>query len=191
MIYYTHCKETLTHEEQRSAAHRLLLEGIKREYGLTTLPAMVSQEGGKPYFPAHPEICFNYSHSRGRIACALAGTPVGIDLERIRPFREKTALRFCHEREWQWLLKQRDPDSAWIRIWTIKEAYAKYTGLGLRLQMSRLDFSDVLTETGSIRRFDPETDSSAVYFLSQEIGAYWLTVCAGCEEALYNPIILC
>ena len=68
--------ETGEHE----LAYRLLALVTERVFGLTALPELAREGGGKPFFPARPDICFNLSHSRGAAVCAMHERPVGIDM---------------------------------------------------------------------------------------------------------------
>lgn len=98
-------------------AHRLLALAAEREAGLTVLPEIAWESGGKPFFPKHPELCFNLSHSRGAAVCAIHDKPVGIDVERVRPAPRRLAKGMG--------------DEAFFRLWTAKEATVKRRGLGV------------------------------------------------------------
>lgn len=66
-------------------AYALLEALLRTEYGLERLPALARDGGGKPFFPARPELRFNVSHSGGLILCGAGAAAVGVDVERIRP----------------------------------------------------------------------------------------------------------
>ena len=104
-------------EQERALAWGLLRLALARELGIGALPEVARQPGGKPYFPGHPEIQFNLSHSRGGAACALHGLPVGVDIEKLRPAPRHLARGM--------------EDGAFFRLWTAKEATAKREGKGL------------------------------------------------------------
>ena len=70
---------------ERALARRLLALALEREYGLREPPEIAREPGGKPFFPGHPALCFNLSHSRGAAVCALHDKPVGVDIEKLRP----------------------------------------------------------------------------------------------------------
>ena len=130
--------------EQTAFARTLLLDALRKEYGITRLPEITRTPYGKPYFLNYPELYFNYSHSKHAAACVLSKQAVGIDLEQIRNYSEKTAQRFCSQGEWSWLQRQPDLNKAWIQIWTMKEAWLKYRGTGLRVDLRDLDFTSAL-----------------------------------------------
>ena len=63
---------------EHDLAYKLLAAALKRELGLSELPEMAREDGGKPYFPSRPDICFNLSHSHGAAVCpAAAGGRAG------------------------------------------------------------------------------------------------------------------
>ena len=95
MIYWRTMEEGLKKAEQTAFARTLLLDALRKEYGITRLPEIARIPHGKPYLLNYPELYFNYSHSKHAAACVLSKQAVGIDLEQIRNYSEKTAQRFC------------------------------------------------------------------------------------------------
>ena len=102
---------------ERTLARRLLAQALEREYGLSEVPEISSESGGKPFFPDRPDICFNLSHSRGAAVCALHDKPVGIDVEKLRPAPRRLAGGM--------------EDEAFFRLWTAREATVKRRGQGI------------------------------------------------------------
>lgn len=88
---------------------------------------------GKPFFPTMQNLHFNITHSRTHIAIALSDTPVGIDLEPIRSYPSMLVHRYFHRDEVDYLdtLADEWKAEAFTRLWTLKEAYVKYTGTGM------------------------------------------------------------
>lgn len=109
-VYAAYCAKGTEHD----AAYQLLALALERELGISELPAIAREEGGKPYFPACPKICFNLSHSHGAVVCALHDKPVGIDVEKVRPAPRRLAAGM--------------DDEAFFRLWTAKEATIKRAG---------------------------------------------------------------
>ena len=106
-----------------AAARRLLALAVGQEYGLTALPAIERESGGKPFFPDRPDICFNLSHSHGAVVCALHDRSVGVDVERLRPAPPRLARGM--------------EDVAFFRLWTGREATVKRSGqAGLAVLMA-------------------------------------------------------
>lgn len=104
-------------------------EMTKNPHGKPELK-MVQDSYSKPE-PAGGQIHFNLSHSDGYIAAAVADCPVGIDVETNVDRDGKIAKRFFSEEEQQAIRDAEDPQLAFRRIWTRKEAYVKCTGTGI------------------------------------------------------------
>ena len=135
----------------------LLREGL-RAMGMGSFaelftPDMLERtEDGKPFLPGIPGIHLNLSHSGDYIACAFSDQEVGLDLqEHSRPHTSvvRIAKRFFSPQEYEAVLAmpadklstaeyKAGPDNSACRLglfyllWTIKEAYPKYLGCGLR-----------------------------------------------------------
>lgn len=97
---------------------------------------------GKPY-AVDLEIEFSVSHSCDMAVCAVDFSPVGIDIEKIRPIDLTAAKRVCNREELIYLFggvpTKKDfaytTDIAVLKrffeLWTAKEAYGKHMGTGL------------------------------------------------------------
>lgn len=97
------------------------------------VPLVVTADG-KPEVPGGPH--FNLSHTAGRLLVAVAGVPVGVDVEPVRMVASADDLvrRWFHpvERaEYERLPADVRP-AAFLRGWTCKEALLKGVGCGSR-----------------------------------------------------------
>lgn len=151
---------TLSDDERRRAA-RLVFEEDRRAFTaahhllrVTLAPLlgsapeaieMSSGHGGRPELagPAAAEVSFNLSHTRGLVACAVSfQTIVGVDVELVRDLPDVAALARStltpaeiHELD---RIPAEERSRAFLRRWTIKEAYAKATGHGLGLPITAI-----------------------------------------------------
>lgn len=101
------------------------------------------KEHGKPY-AKNLTVEFNISHSGDMVVCAVDNKPIGIDIEKIHPINIKTAKRICTAEELLYLFGRTPSDEDFVctthtetltrfyELWTAKEAYAKYTGEGIK-----------------------------------------------------------
>ncbi len=89
-------------------------------------------ENGKPYIE-NEKISFNLTHTEGAVACIVdtEGCDVGIDCERVGRDGQKIIERFFDENAKRKYADSPDKALEFARIWTEKEAYAKFTGTGL------------------------------------------------------------
>ncbi len=88
---------------------------------------------GKPWLENEPRIGFNLSHSESCAIIAVAASEIGVDIEQLRPMPDALALasRFFHPDEVRLLETAPSTADAFIRLWTLKEAWLKYCGKGL------------------------------------------------------------
>lgn len=142
-------KKGSRHEVLHANVHELLCYAVQEEYGKRADKlTMRSMEHGKPYFVEKDkenreiasDIHFNLSHSEEMVACVLSHQPVGIDIEKIRRYNPKVADRILSDEEWAQLQASGQKDRDFIRFWTLKEAYGKYTGQGLGTEFKRVQF---------------------------------------------------
>lgn len=89
---------------------------------------------------------FSISHSRGLVAVALSGSPVGVDVERVRPLpdMEQLIARFMAPETlaaFRALTDPQDRIALFYRNWTLGEAWAKATGEGIGEGFASLAFT--------------------------------------------------
>jgi len=109
---------------QRAASRELLRYAVMTHFGreIDSLEFAV-KANGKPVFAGDAEnIHFNISHAGEYSVCAVGDEESGIDLEVIRPIRERVCVRY--------LGGYVEDASEQIRRWTQRESLGKYTGTG-------------------------------------------------------------
>lgn len=133
------------HESSRKeslAAYILLCQQLHDEYGLEQFPIFQETITGKPFLPERPDIHFNLSHTRGVVACVVDQKPVGIDVERIRPYNDSLARHVLSNDEYNQLQTQTEKDVAFVKMWTQKESLLKLTGEGIRRELNSVLLND-------------------------------------------------
>lgn len=95
---------------------------------------------GKPELIDDATIHFNLAHSHDLAVLAVAGEPVGVDVERRRPMKSRTALarRWFHPTECERIETAADPLAEFYRVWTGKEAALKLVGVGVGESLPRV-----------------------------------------------------
>ena len=149
------------HEQGRRecvAAYLLLKEGLQKEYGIADNPILEYEEGGKPYIKNHPDIYFNISHCREAAVCVIDTVPVGVDIERIRPFKEPLARHVLSDDEFQRVVSSHTPEIEFTKLWTQKESVLKLTGEGIRSNLK-----DVLSQHVADITFDTHVCDRYIY----------------------------
>ena len=156
----------------RAQARDLLALAAKEVWGLSPLPEIARQEHGKPWFPEREDLCFNLSHSGNLALCALDSAPVGVDIQIIKEWRPSLPKRVCSPAELDWLERQSEPWSAFTLLWTLKEARAKQSGLGLTTSIP--DIRVPLPAPGPVRL-------DGLWF-GAWTGPGWAAAVCGCSE---------
>ena len=94
---------------------------------------------GKPYFLNYPEIKFNISHTREALLIGISNKyKIGVDIEKLEynPYHHEISEIMFVEKERNILYNIKDDlerSRKFIELWTKKEAYSKYLGIGLGL----------------------------------------------------------
>ena len=133
------------HEQGRRLcvlAYLLLKQGLREEYGIMDNPVFEYNEHGKPSIVGHPEIFFNLSHCKEVVACAISDQPVGIDVESVRSYKERLARYTMNDEEVRDIETSEQPDTTFIRLWTMKEATMKLVGTGISKDMKSVIDTD-------------------------------------------------
>lgn len=105
-----------------------------------------TNEGGKPQLVTAAGVGplrFNLAHTRGLVVCAVARSEVGLDAEHTgRTAPLAVSRRYFSQREQAALLAQGpNASSHFFKYWTVKEAWLKGEGTGLRaLENVECDF---------------------------------------------------
>lgn len=122
-------------------AGRRLLDRMYREHFGKSMPTLVTGRYGKPCF-ADGSVHFSISHTPRHVFCVLSDRPVGIDAEECdREISLALADRILSPPELRRYRAAADKKAALLRLWVLKEAAVKQTGLGLRGYPNDTDFS--------------------------------------------------
>ena len=115
----------------------LLLTRILGENGVA--PTLVYGENGKPYLANRPGTFFSITHSDKWVFLAVSDGEIGIDAQAPRKVCPRLAARSTSPEELAWVKLNTEPH--FTRLWTMKEAYLKYTGTGLSVPIRGVTIS--------------------------------------------------
>ncbi|MEC0094197.1 4'-phosphopantetheinyl transferase family protein [Paenibacillus macquariensis] len=135
-----------------------------------------NSNNGKPYLIEF-DFDFNLSHSGIWVVCAIDETPIGIDIEEIKPIDLEIAKRFFSYNEWVHLISIPEEEKLdhFYDLWTLKESYIKNIGLGLSIPLHLISF----TVNGEDIGFENRHTSEIRYFKQYHVDdQYKLSVCA-------------
>lgn len=166
---------------ERARARSALRRILGRYTGLAADALRIEADArGKPRL-AHPGApAFNLSHTEGLALVAVARTPVGIDVERLRPLADALGLarRFLAPAEAAAVAAggAAGRDAAFLRVWTRKEALLKASGHGLALDTRAIEVGSGPAPHAPARAAVPEAGAFQVQSLAVESG--WLAALA-------------
>lgn len=124
-------------------AFLLLCHALRHGYGISNMPQLGYEPNGKPFLLGHPNVCFNLSHCKEAVACAVDDRPVGVDVESVRRYRDDLARYVCSDDEMALIDASDNKAKTFIRLWTMKEATLKLTGEGIRSDLHHAIRPDV------------------------------------------------
>ncbi|MBR4857732.1 MAG: 4'-phosphopantetheinyl transferase superfamily protein [Clostridia bacterium] len=121
----------------RIAADMLCRKGISEFCGIPENEIAIRRTPlGKPYAEGLP-VHFSISHSGDYAVCAVSGSEIGIDIEKIRTVHPRAHEKFCTESEARYI---NGDENGFFKIWTLKEAYFKCIGTGLGTDIKDVSF---------------------------------------------------
>ena len=148
-------------------AEVLLRREIGKALGMKEKDIIFSYtEEGKPFIE-NADYHFSISHTKNVIVFVDSKSPVGIDIEGINePEKSKRRLRvakrFFTEEEYERVKNASCNNEEFCRIWTMKEAYVKMKGQGLKIPLNS---------------FNVDNMESEVYYYSTMYKEYGISVC--------------
>ena len=164
-------------DKKRSVYGELLLRHvISNKLGIEKNKLIIDlDDNGKPCLRGDLNLCFNISHSGDYVVCVIDKNPIGIDIEKIGSADFSVAKRVFNKDEYDRIFEdESQKNDMFFQYWTLKESYSKYTGKGLRLPFSSINFS--VNDDSIIMKSNYDDE---VYFFSKKyMGNYWISVCA-------------
>ena len=117
---------------------------------------------GKPIIDG--DIYFNLSHSGSKAICAISDTKLGADIQVMDRDNTSIASRFFSKDESDFVFaadNKEEIKKRFYQIWTMKEAYTKMTGEGIRRDFSKFSVLD-----------------SGLNFWNNSLDNYYISICA-------------
>ncbi len=100
----------------------------------------VLNKNGKESFK-HLNVKYNISHSGTMCVCAIYNDEIGVDCEDVKDKDNclNVAKRFFTHDEYRHIFSSDNKADEFTKIWTIKEAYIKYTGKGFEIPLKSFE----------------------------------------------------
>ncbi len=102
-------------------------------------PHLAYSEHGKPSLAEDNAFCFSLSHTDRWVFCAVSTHAVGLDAQVERAVSPRLMSRTLSAQEANWVSEETVP--RFIRLWTMKETYLKYTGTGLSVPLRTVEIA--------------------------------------------------
>ena len=120
------------------AAGMLLSYGLKKNGIDLENCQLITGIHGKPQVTGCEGLHFNLSHTGNYAVAVFSDAPVGIDIEHRRTLKQSLLDKCCTQEEQAWIQNQPDEDMAFVRLWTAKESYVKWSGEGLTFSLKSI-----------------------------------------------------
>ncbi len=127
-------------QRKESLIGRIMLHKALSEFEAGEYTVRYNDEE-KPLLICHKDLYFNISHSGDYVVLAISDKEIGCDIQEIRPYNPKVAVRHYCENEKHLIEESDSKDSVFIRLWALKESILKFTGKGISGGLSTYDFS--------------------------------------------------
>ena len=159
------------------AVYFLLFYSFYKERNSRDMPAVVCADTGKPYFDNEKSLFFSLSHCRGAVCCGLSSSEIGIDIQDRITHLDSVMDFAMSSNEKKLISLSPDPYMYCSGLWSLKEAFLKYTGKGLTEKMKMYDFSDCLWKKKKKKK---------LHFLSLCDNEYSAGICSECQVCSYE-----
>lgn len=132
-------KSQSTADKLRLMGSGLLINFIKTKYFVDSDVAV--DKHGKPYF-VNSDLKFNISHSGRYVVAAVSDFEVGIDIQKKKADKHRIAEKNFLQGECAYInagANDEERHQRFCEVWTLKEAYLKNIGMGLRKPLNSFE----------------------------------------------------
>lgn len=172
-------KETFTKQK-----NKLIQYGFQHYFGFPYEEAEIFiEKNGKPMLSLskYPNHYFNLSHSKHHIVLCCNHSIIGIDIEEPRKFSSHLLERISSLSEMQIIETFPNKDKIGLLLWTLKEAYVKYLGVGLSLPFSDIQLpirNDLNLDCGYFLLVCDTLTPDPLYFHCFQENDFRITLCS-------------
>lgn len=129
-----------------AVAYLLLRLGVFIETGNNIISEFDYNKYGKPFL-LNNDLKFSISHCKNVVLCAVSADNVGCDVQEFEPALHTALPYLISEEEAEFLNNAEEKKDVLLKLWTLKEAYGKYCGVGLNYDTKLVSFSPLLNES--------------------------------------------
>ena len=132
-------KNQSTADKLRLLGSGLMINFIKTKYFVNS--DVATDKYGKPYF-VNSDLKFNLSHSGRYVVAAVSDYEVGIDIQKKKADKHRIAEKNFLQGECAYInagANDEERHQRFCEVWTLKEAYLKNIGMGLRKPLNSFE----------------------------------------------------
>ena len=147
-------KSQSTSDKLRLMGSGLMINFIKTKYFVDS--DVATDKHGKPYF-VNSDLKFNLSHSGRYVVAAVSDYEIGIDIQKKKADKHRIAEKNFLQGECAYInagANDEERHQRFCEVWTLKEAYLKNIGMGLRKPLN--SFEIVFRPEGPVIRNQTE-----------------------------------
>jgi len=147
-------KSQSTADKLRLMGSGLMINFIKTKYFVDS--DVATDKHGKPYF-VNSDLKFNLSHSGRYVVAAVSDYEIGIDIQKKKADKHRIAEKNFLQGECAYInagANDEERHQRFCEVWTLKEAYLKNIGMGLRKPLN--SFEIVFRPEGPVIRNQTE-----------------------------------
>ena len=132
-------KSQSTADKLRLMGSGLMINFIKTKYFVDS--DVATDKHGKPYF-VNSDLKFNLSHSGRYVVAAVSDYEIGIDIQKKKADKHRIAEKNFLQGECAYInagANDEERHQRFCEVWTLKEAYLKNIGMGLRKPLNSFE----------------------------------------------------
>ena len=136
------CKfgNNLTRSDKHDYMVDVFIDIMDRCYGIDVLGQdIIYGKNGKPYIKNNTKY-FNFSYSGELGVIGISDRELGIDIEKVKKYDERVVKKVYSREEEEFIRNSKDRDYEFTKLWTYKEAFVKYKGVGIDNSFDKLNF---------------------------------------------------
>ncbi|MEE0060942.1 MAG: 4'-phosphopantetheinyl transferase superfamily protein [Acutalibacteraceae bacterium] len=163
-------------DKNLSLAVGIIIQDYLKQLNLSEQKISYSTKAnGKPFFTDYSNLHFNASHSGNIALCVFSDSEIGCDIQRLTNANKNIAKRYFTQQEYDFIFNNINPNEAFTRVWSIKEAFLKLEGTGLGGGLSNVD---VLVDIDAVK-----INNSDVSISEYKFQDYYIAICSYQGEA--------
>ncbi|MCL1830136.1 MAG: 4'-phosphopantetheinyl transferase superfamily protein [Oscillospiraceae bacterium] len=112
-------------------SYLMLQDALANHYASINTIDFDINEHGKPYLSDNKDVFFSISHTKNIVAVAVADFEIGLDIEATRDAGTSLIEMVASPSEQETIKTASDKQTAFMRLWTMKESYAKAHGISV------------------------------------------------------------